>query len=162
VRHPHIFGNEHVENAEQVEQNWEKIKLEREHNRSVLGGVPAGLPSLLKAYRMAQKTAGVGFRWPDAEQAWKKVEEEKAELFAELQKPDNQSGIESEYGDLLFALAAYGNYIGVNPDDALEKSDKKFRERFAHVEQRAREQGKGVQHLTIDEMIAYWKEAKAK
>jgi XTP/dITP diphosphohydrolase len=162
VRHPHIFGNEHVENAEQVEQNWEKIKLEREHNRSVLGGVPEGLPSLLKAYRMHQKTAGVGFRWPDAEQAWQKVEEEKAELFAELQKPNNTERIEEEYGDLLFALAAYGIYIGINPDDALEKTNKKFRERFAYVEQKAREQGKGVQHLTLEEMIAYWKEAKSK
>ena len=162
VRHPHIFGNEHVENAEQVEQNWEKIKLEREHNRSVLGGVPEGLPSLLKAYRMAQKTAGVGFRWPDTEQAWQKVEEEKKELFEELQKPDNTANVEAEYGDLLFALAAYGNYIGANPDDALEKTNKKFRQRFAHVEQRAREQGKGVQHLTLEEMIAYWKEAKSK
>ena len=160
VRHPHIFGNEYVENAEQVEQNWEKIKLEREHNRSVLGGVPEGLPSLLKAYRMHQKTAGVGFRWPDAEQAWQKVEEEKAELFTELQKPDNTERIEEEYGDLLFALAAYGIYIGVNPDDALEKTNKKFRERFAHVEQKAREQGKGVQHLSLDEMIGFWKEAK--
>ena len=159
-RHPHIFGSEKVENAEQVEQNWERIKLEREHNRSVLGGVPEGLPSLLKAYRMHQKTAGVGFRWPDAEHAWQKVEEEKAELFAELQKPDNAERVEEEYGDLLFALAAYGNYIGANPDDALEKTNKKFRQRFAHVEQRAREQGKGVQHLTIEEMIAYWKEAK--
>ena len=140
VRHPHIFGNEHVENAEQVAQNWEKIKLEREHNRSVLGGVPEGLPSLLKAYRMAQKTAGVGFRWPDAEQAWQKVEEEKEELIEALQKHDDTAHIEEEYGDLLFALAAYGNYIGVNPDDALEKTNKKFRERFAHLEQRAREQ----------------------
>ena len=160
VRHPHIFGNEKVENAEQVEQNWERIKLEREHNRSVLGGVPEGLPSLLKAYRMHQKTAGVGFRWPDAQQAWQKVEEEKAELFAELQKPDNNERIEEEYGDLLFALAAYGIYIGVNPDDALEKTNKKFRERFGHVEQCAREQGKGVQHLNLEEMISYWKEAK--
>jgi len=160
VRHPHIFGNEHVENAEQVEQNWEKIKLEREHNRSVLGGVPNGLPSLLKAYRMHQKTAGVGFRWPDAESAWAKVEEEKKELFEELKKPDNQENIEAEYGDLLFALAAYGIYIGVNPDDALEKTDKKFRQRFNYLEQKAREQGRGVQHLTLEEMIAFWKEAK--
>lgn len=160
VRHPHIFGDEHVDDVNQVEQNWEKIKLEREHNHSVLGGVPAGLPSLLKAYRMHQKTAGVGFRWPSAEQAWQKVEEEKTELFAELQKPDNTARIEEEYGDMLFALAAYGIYIGVNPDDALEKTDKKFRERFAIVEQRAREQGKGVQHLGLDEMVAYWKEAK--
>ena len=160
VRHPHIFGNEKVENADQVEQNWERIKLEREHNRSALGGVPDGLPSLLKAYRMHQKTAGVGFRWPSANEAWQKVEEEKAELFSELQKPDNQKNIEEEYGDLLFALAAYGNYIGVNPDDALEKTNMKFRDRFGHVEQKAREKGTGVQNLSLDEMIAYWKEAK--
>ena len=160
VRHPHIFGNEHVENAEQVEQNWEKIKLEREHNRSVLGGVPNGLPSLLKAYRMHQKTAGVGFRWPSAEAAWDKVEEERKELFLELEKADNHDNIEAEYGDLLFALAAYGVYIGVNPDDALEKTNKKFKKRFSHVEQRARELGKGVQHLTLEEMVSFWKEAK--
>lgn len=162
VRHPHIFGDEKVENAEQVEQNWEKIKLEREHNRSVLGGVPQGLPSLLKAYRMHQKTAGVGFKWPSAEEAWNKVEEEKKELFDELRKSDNQDNIEAEYGDLLFALAAYGVYIGVNPDDALEKTNKKFKSRFSHVEQRAREMGKGVQHLTLEEMIGFWKEAKEK
>lgn len=160
VRHPHIFGNEKVENAEQVEENWERIKLEREHNRSVLGGVPQGLPSLLKAYRMHQKTAGVGFRWPNAQQAWEKVEEEKAELFEELNKPDNVANIEAEYGDMLFALAAYGVYIGVNPDDALEKTNRKFRDRFGHVEQRARELGKGIQHLSLEEMIIYWKEAK--
>ena len=160
VRHPHIFGNEKVENAEQVEKNWEKIKLEREHNRSVLGGVPAGLPSLLKAYRMHQKTAGVGFRWKDAAQAWEKVEEEKKELFSELDKPDNQERIEAEYGDLLFALAAYGIYIGVNPDDALEKTDRKFRERFNYLERKARESGRGVQHLSIEEMLSIWKEAK--
>ena len=160
VRHPHIFGNEKVENAEQVEQNWEKIKLEREHNRSVLGGVPNGLPSLLKAYRMHQKTAGVGFKWPSAEAAWNKVEEEKKELFDELQKPDNQENIEAEYGDLLFALAAYGIYIGVNPDDALEKTNKKFKSRFGYLEQRALEMWTGVQHLTLEEMIALWKEAE--
>ena len=160
VRHPHIFGNEKVDSAEQVEENWEKIKLEREHNRSVLGGVPAGLPSLLKAYRMHQKTSGVGFRWPSVEDAWAKVEEEKNELFEELQKPDNHERIEEEYGDLLFALAAYGIYIGVNPDDALEKTDKKFRERFNYLERKAREAGKGVQHLSLEEMLDFWKESK--
>ena len=126
----------------------------------MLGGVPNGLPSLLKAYRMHQKTAGVGFKWPSAEAAWGKVEEEKGELFEELSKMDNHEKIESEYGDLLFALAAYGIYIGVNPDDALEKTDKKFRQRFNYLEQKAREQGKGVQHLTIEEMLAIWNEAK--
>lgn len=161
VRHPHIFGTEKVENAEQVEQNWERIKLEREHNRSVLGGVPEGLPSLLKAYRMHQKTAGVGFRWRNAEEAWKKVDEEKKELFEELQKPDNQEKIESEYGDLLFALVAYGIYIGVNPDDALEKTDMKFRQRFNYLEKQAKESGKGVQNLSIEEMLDLWKEAKS-
>lgn len=160
VRHPHIFGNEKVADAHQVEENWERIKLEREHNRSVLGGVPEGLPSLLKAYRMHQKTAGVGFRWRNAEEAWKKVEEEKRELFDELQKSENQERIEAEYGDLLFALIAYGIYIDVNPDDALEKTDGKFRRRFGFVEQKARETGKGVQNLSIEEMIAFWKEAK--
>ena len=162
VRHPHIFGTEKVENAEQVEQNWERIKLEREHNRSVLGGVPDALPSLLKAYRMHQKTAGVGFRWPSADEAWQKVEEEKAELFSELQKPDNPKNIEEEYGDLLFALAAYGIYIGVNPDDALEKTNVKFRQRFNYLEQKAKECGKGVQNLSIEEMLDLWKEAKSK
>ena len=109
---------------------------------------------------MQSKTAGVGFRWPDAEAAWNKVEEEKKELFSELEKPDNQVKIESEYGDLLFALAAYGIYIGVNPDDALEKTDKKFRSRFGYLEQQARTNGKSVQNLTLEEMLAYWKEAK--
>ena len=161
VRHPHIFGNEKVENAEQVEENWERIKLEREHNRSVLGGVPEGLPSLLKAYRMHQKTSGVGFKWPNAKAAWSKVEEEKQELFDEIKKVDNQDNITTEYGDLLFALAAYGNYIGVNPDDALEKANKKFRWRFGFVEQKAKECGKGVQHLSVEEMIAFWNEAKS-
>ena len=160
VRHPHIFGNEKVEDAGQVEQNWERIKLEREHNRSVLGGVPQSLPSLLKAYRMHQKTAGVGFRWPNADEAWHKVEEEKKELFVELQKPDNQERIEEEYGDLLFALVAYGVYINVNPDNAMEKADMKFRSRFNRLEQKAREKGKGVQNLSIGEMLALWKEAK--
>lgn len=162
VRHPHIFGNEKVENAEQVEHNWERIKLEREHNRSVLGGVPEGLPSLLKAYRMHQKTAGVGFRWQNSEEAWEKVEEEKKELFEELQKADNQERIEAEYGDLLFAIVAYGIYINVNPDDALEKTDKKFRQRFGYLEQKAKESGKGVQNLDIEEMLTLWKESKSK
>ena len=102
----------------------------------------------------------MGFKWPSAEAAWNKVEEEKKELFDELQKTDNQENIESEYGDLLFAVAAYGIYIGVNPDDALEKTDRKFRQRFNYLEQKAKEQGKGVQHLTLEEMLAYWQEAK--
>ena len=177
VRHPHIFGNEHVENAEQVSQNWEKIKLEKEHNRSVLGGVPDGLPALLKAYRMQQKAAGVGFEWSNAADAWQKVEEEKLEFFKELEAKkevpnlngvepgtDNQElitdDLESEFGDLLFALINFGRMKGVNAEDALDKTNRKFRQRFNYVEQRAKEKGVGIQNLTTEEMIAFWDEAK--
>ena len=178
VRHPHIFGSEHVENANQVSQNWEKIKLEKEHNRSVLGGVPEGLPALLKAYRMQQKAAGVGFEWTDAEGAWQAVEEEKLEFLEELKaknevlnpkgeepKTDNRELItenqENEFGDLLFALINYGRMQGINAEDALDKTNRKFRRRFNYVEQKAREKGIGIQNLSPEEMIAFWDEAKA-
>ena len=178
VRHPHIFGNEHVENAEQVSQNWEKIKLEKEHNRSVLGGVPEGLPALLKAYRMQQKAAGVGFEWSDAADAWQKVEEEKLEFLEELEaknevpnpkgeeKPTTENrelttdNLEAEFGDLLFALINFGRMHGLNAEDALDKTNRKFRGRFNYVEQKAREKGVGIQNLTTDEMKHYWNEAK--
>lgn len=177
VRHPHIFGSERVENAEQVSQNWEKIKLEKEHNRSVLGGVPEGLPALLKAYRMQQKAAGVGFEWTDVDSAWQAVEEEKLEFLEELKaknevlnpkgeepKTDNREliteNLENEFGDLLFALINYGRMQGINAEDALDKTNRKFRRRFSYVEQKAREKGVGIQNLSIDEMIAFWNEAK--
>lgn len=178
ARHPHIFGSEHVENANQVSQNWEKIKLEKEHNRSVLGGVPEGLPALLKAYRMQQKAAGVGFEWTDAEGAWQAVEEEKLEFLEELKaknevlnpkgeepKTDNREliteNLENEFGDLLFALINYGRMQGINAEDALDKTNRKFRRRFNYVEQKAREKGIGIQNLSPEEMIAFWDEAKA-
>lgn len=160
VRHPHIFGNEHVENAEQVSQNWEKIKLEKEHNRSVLGGVPEGLPALLKAYRMQQKAAGVGFEWSDANGAWQKVEEEKLEFFEELEAKKDTSNLEAEFGDLLFALINFGRMHGLNAEDALDKTNRKFRSRFNYVEQKAKEKGLGIQNLTTIEMIDFWNEAK--
>ena len=177
VRHPHIFGSERVENAEQVSQNWEKIKLEKEHNRSVLGGVPEGLPALLKAYRMQQKAAGVGFEWTDVDSAWQAVEEEKLEFLEELKVKNevlNPKGeepktdyrelttenVENEFGDLLFALINYGRMQGINAEDALDKTNRKFRRRFSYVEQKAREKGVGIQNLSIDEMIAFWNEAK--
>lgn len=178
VRHPHIFGSEHVENANQVSQNWEKIKLEKEHNRSVLGGVPEGLPALLKAYRMQQKAAGVGFEWTDAAGAWQAVEEEKLEFLEELKaknevlnpkgeepKTDNREltteNLENEFGDLLFALINYGRMQGINAEDALDKTNRKFRRRFNYVEQKAREKGIGIQNLSPEEMIAFWDETKA-
>ena len=160
VRHPHIFGNELVENAEQVSQNWEKIKLEKEHNRSVLGGVPEGLPALLKAYRMQQKAAGVGFEWSDANGAWQKVEEEKLEFFEELEAKKDTSNLEAEFGDLLFALINFGRMHGLNAEDALDKTNRKFRSRFNYVEQKAKEKGLGIQNLTTKEMIDFWNEAK--
>lgn len=161
VRHPHIFGDQKVADANEVSQNWEKIKLEKEHNRSVLGGVPDSLPALLKAYRMQQKAAGVGFEWTDASQAWDKVEEERSELFAELQNQESgNSKSEEEFGDLLFALINYGRMNGINAEDALEKTNRKFRQRFGYVEQKARERGVGVQNLSLDEMLQLWSEAK--
>ena len=161
VRHPHIFGNQKVADANEVSQNWEKIKLEKEHNRSVLGGVPDSLPALLKAYRMQQKAAGIGFEWPDADQAWKKVEEERGEFLAELQDHNTENGkAEEEFGDLLFALINYGRMLGFNAEDALDKTNRKFRQRFSYVEQKARENGTGVQNLSLDEMLRLWNEAK--
>ncbi len=162
VRHPHIFGGLHVADAEEVSQNWERIKLEKEHNRSVLGGVPKTLPALLKAYRMQQKAAGVGFEWSNPDDAWKKVDEEKAELFEELENGKDIARVEAEYGDLLFALVSYARHIGVNPDDALERTNKKFKRRFEYIEQCAKASQKGIQNLRVDEMIALWNEAKAK
>lgn len=161
VRHPHIFGNQKVADANEVSQNWEKIKLEKEHNRSVLGGVPESLPALLKAYRMQQKAAGVGFEWSNADDAWDKVEEEKNELFAELQSEDDlNKKAEEEFGDLLFALINFGRMNGLNAEDALEQTNRKFRQRFGFVEQKAREKGVGVHNLSLDEMIQLWTEAK--
>ena len=161
VRHPHIFGNQKVADANEVSQNWEKIKLEKEHNRSVLGGVPDSLPALLKAYRMQQKAAGIGFEWSDADQAWEKVEEERGEFFAELQGQNAENDkAEEEFGDLLFALINYGRMLGINAEDALDKTNRKFRQRFGYVEQQARKQGTGVQNLNLDKMIQLWNEAK--
>lgn len=161
VRHPHIFGNQKVADANEVSQNWEKIKLEKEHNRSVLGGVPDSLPALLKAYRMQQKAAGIGFEWPDTDKAWEKVEEERNEFFAELPSPNAEiEKAEEEFGDLLFAIINYGRMLGINAEDALDKTNRKFRQRFGYVEQKARENGTGVQNLSLDEMLRLWVEAK--
>lgn len=159
VRHPHIFGDEKVEDAGQVSQNWEKIKLEKEHNRSVLGGVPESLPALLKAYRMQQKAAGVGFEWTCADDAWRKVEEEKCEMMAELDG-NRQALAEEEFGDLLFALINYGRMRGLNAEDAVDKANRKFRRRFASMEQQARDKGLEFHNLTAEEMKSFWKNAK--
>ena len=166
IRHPHVFGDTSVKSAEEVADNWEKIKLTKEQNRSVLGGVPNALPELVKAYRMQEKAAGVGFDWENKEQVWEKVEEEIRELKDEIREREmgtgdgNKERITEEFGDLMFALVNYSRFIKVNPMDALEVANKKFRNRFNYVEEKARENGKSLVDMSLDEMNALWEEAK--
>lgn len=160
VRHPHIYGNEKVESAEDVLQNWEKIKIQKEGNRSVLGGVPAGLPPLLKAYRMTDKASGVGFDWENGDDCWKKVLEEMDELQEEVRNDGPKERKDEELGDLLFALVNYSRFIKVNADDALEHANAKFKRRFTYMEERARETGRSIAELSPDEMEELWRQAK--
>ncbi len=157
-RHPHIYGDLKAEDAQAVHENWEKIKLQREGNRSVLGGVPKSAPSLIKAYRIQEKANGVGFDWNNADEVWDKVQEELGELQKEV---DNQSDkVEDELGDVLFALINYSRFLHVNPDDALEKSNRKFIRRFQYIEEQAKQSGRKLTDLTLDEMEHYWQESK--
>ncbi|WP_129716524.1 nucleoside triphosphate pyrophosphohydrolase [Pedobacter sp. SYP-B3415] len=161
-RHPHIYGDTAVQTDEDVKRNWEQIKL-REGNKSVLGGVPSSLPALVKASRIQEKARGVGFDWDTREQVWEKVEEELQEFKNEFNttegQPD-QERAESEFGDLLFSLINYARFININPENALEKTNKKFIKRFQHLEQRAAENGKSLSDMTLGEMDVYWNEAK--
>jgi len=159
VRHPHIYGDVKVQNADDVAENWERIKL-KEGKKSVLEGVPTSLPALLKAYRMQEKAGGVGFEWERKDQVWEKVEEELQELQVEVTQNADRERVEDEFGDLLFALVNYARYIGVNPEDALERTNKKFKRRFSHIEQRAEKQHKKLHDMKLDEMDALWNEAK--
>ena len=160
VRHPHIYGDVKVETAEQVLENWEKIKIKKEGNKSVLGGVPAGLPPLLKAYRMTDKASGVGFDWPNKEGCWDKVLEEMNELQEEVKNGGSRERLDEEFGDLLFAMVNYSRFIKVNADDALEHANNKFKKRFTYIEEKAKEMGKSVADMSLDEMEALWQEAK--
>lgn len=158
-RHPHIYGDVVVENAEQVKENWEQIKL-REGNKSVLSGVAKGTPSLVKAYRMQEKAAQVGFDWPSAKEVWNKVDEELNELKSEFAKPGNLEKKSDEFGDFIFALINLARKSDINPDDALEQTNRKFIHRFRYMETKAEEQGKKLTGMTLDEMDALWNEAK--
>ena len=158
-RHPHIYGDAVADDAEAVKQNWEKIKM-TEGRTSVLDGVPNSLPAMVKAVRMQEKARGIGFDWDNAEQVHDKVREEYAELKDELLKPDNQQRVEEEFGDLLFALINWSRFIGVNPEDALERTNKKFKQRFQYMEKRSRETGRQLQDMTLEEMDVWWNEAK--
>ncbi len=160
IRHPHIFGDVKVENAREVKNNWEKIKL-REGRNSVLEGVPTSLPALVKAYRIQEKAGGVGFDWEHIDQVWEKVLEEKEELKAEIIKSSNRDKVEDEFGDLLFALVNYARFIGINPEDALERSNKKFIKRFRQLEEQVRKEGKNLSEMTLAEMDVFWEKVKA-
>lgn len=158
-RHPHIYGDVKVADAEDVKNNWEKIKLKEKDRKSVLDGVPMSLPAMVKAYRMQEKARGVGFDWENTGQVWEKVNEEIDELQVEVQKGDHQ-GMEKEFGDLLFSLINYARFIGVNPEDALERTNKKFIRRFKFIEEQTKKQGKNLKELSLKEMDEFWDEAK--
>ncbi len=195
-RHPHIYGDVKAETAEEVKDNWEKIKLKTGKKR-VLSGVPKSLPAMIKAYRIQDKVKGVGFDWEEPHQVWEKVQEELEELKEEVDKqgvsdrkfvldkansdqpdhsenngndgkpgdsigegPSNQEKIEEEFGDLLFALINYARFIGVNPENALERTNKKFVKRFNHLEEQARKTGQDMKKMNLAEMDVFWNEAK--
>lgn len=162
-RHPHIYGDVAVNNDEDVKRNWEQLKL-NEGNKSVLAGVPNSLPALVKAYRIQDKVRGVGFDWEEKQQVWQKVEEELAEFKHEFDVAASEAidteRAEAEFGDLLFSLVNYARFVGINPENALERTNKKFIKRFAHLEARSKETGKDLREMSLAEMDVYWEEAK--
>jgi XTP/dITP diphosphohydrolase len=162
-RHPHIYGDVDVKDENDVKRNWEQIKL-KEGNTSVLGGVPASLPALVKASRIQEKARGVGFDWEEKSQVWDKVEEElrefKAEYNVEANQVIDQERAEGEFGDLLFSLINYARFLNINPEDALEKTNRKFIKRFQYLESKAAENGKKLHEMKLAEMDLFWNEAK--
>lgn len=158
-RHPHIYGDITVENEEEVKQNWENIKL-KEGKKSVLEGVPNSLPSLVKANRIQEKVAGVGFDWEKPEQVFEKLKEELAEFQEEIQV-GNQERMEAEYGDVLFSMVNYARFLDINPENALERTNKKFIGRFQYLEEKAKGLGKSLKEMTLAEMDVFWEEAKS-
>lgn len=157
-RHPHIYGDVIVQDEEEVKQNWEKLKL-KEGKKSVLEGVPKSLPALVKASRIQDKAKGVGFDWEEPHQVWDKVQEE-IEEFQEEVKNGDQDKIEAEFGDVLFSMINYARFLNVNPEDALERTNKKFIKRFMYLESKASELGKPLADMTLAEMDVFWNEAK--
>lgn len=156
-RHPHIYGNIKVENADEVKTNWENLKL-KEGKKSVLEGVPNSLPAMVKAYRMQEKAASVGFDWPTKEEVWAKVEEEINEFQDEVKK--NTDKMEAELGDVFFALINYARFINISPENALERTNKEFIRRFQFIENEAQKIGKKLTEMTLDEMDVFWNQAK--
>ena len=162
-RHPHIYGDVEVKDEEQVKENWEKIKLEEGGEKSVLGGVPNSLPAMVKAIRIQDKAKGAGFDWENQNQVWEKVKEE----MHEFEETINASQIDhnekmSEFGDLLFSLVNYSRFINLDPEEALERTNKKFIKRFNYIETQAKNSGRNITQLNLTEMEKYWQEAKTK
>ena len=157
-RHPHIYGNVEVEDESDVKKNWEALKL-KEGKKTVLGGVPKGLPALVKAQRIQDKVAGVGFDWETKEDVWSKVKEELEEFEQEVNKGDIEKS-EEEFGDVLFSLINYARFIKINPDAALERTNQKFIKRFNYLEGKAQGMGKALDQMSLDEMESLWREAK--
>lgn len=165
-RHPHIYGDEKADTEEEVKANWEQIKLKEKGKsagsfKSVLEGVPSSMPSLVKAVRIQDKVKGVGFDWDNADQVWEKVQEELGEFEAEV-KEGNKAEMENEFGDIIFSLVNYARFMGINPEDALEKTNKKFVSRFKLMEQQIRKENKNLQEMDLNEMNTYWENAKNK
>ena len=157
-RHPHIYGNIEATTEEEVRKNWEKIKL-KEGKKSVLEGVPRSLPAMVKAIRIQEKVRGVGFDWDESEQVWEKVQEELQELKMEI-KVGDKAKTEQEFGDLLFSLINYSRFIDINPEDALERTNKKFIQRFQQMEAVLNEEGKELSEMVLSEMNMYWERTK--
>ncbi len=159
-RHPHVFGDTSVSGEEEVLKNWEKLKTkEKGGNKTILGGVPSALPAMIKAYRIQDKVSHIGFDWEKADDVWEKVKEELNELETEM-KSGNREKAQEELGDYLFALINAARLYGINPEDALENTNKKFIRRFNYIEQKAHEQGKDLDKMTINELDQLWEQAK--
>jgi XTP/dITP diphosphohydrolase len=157
-RHPHIYGDVVANDVKQVKENWEKLKL-KEGKKSVLEGVPKSLPAIVKAYRIQEKVRGIGFDWENKNQVWDKVQEEIEEFQREEKKNDTEK-MEEEFGDVLFSLVNYSRFVNVNPEDALEKTNKKFIRRFQFMEQKIKEDGLDLSKLSFEQMNNFWDMAK--
>jgi XTP/dITP diphosphohydrolase len=157
-RHPHIYGDVEVKDEEEVKRNWEQLKL-KEGRNSVLEGVPKSLPAVVKASRIQEKVAGVGFDWEHPEQVWEKVQEELSELNVEIKK-GNTDNIEAEFGDVLFSMINYARFINVNPENVLERTNKKFIKRFQFLEEAVRKEGKELSDMSLTEMDVHWENSK--
>jgi XTP/dITP diphosphohydrolase len=157
-RHPHIYGDVKVANEEEVKRNWENLKL-KEGKTSVLEGVPKSLPAVVKASRIQEKVAGVGFDWEEPRQVFEKLQEELGELQHEI-NADNKEKIEAEFGDVLFSMINYARFLNIHPENALERTNKKFIKRFQYLEDKAKEMNKSLKDMTLDEMDVFWEEAK--